>query len=383
MSGRRVIITAGYPMTATDGQRLADVAASAGDAQLSALVDTGGKSGGSGSPNKRYVIPLLASGDAEFVDGIENDASANALMTTLVSVAVLNPCAVVVRGVGTANVPDLIAVTTTQKFSGVFASNASGGTRADLVYAAITRTVALTGARKVKNTTTGVKSTQTIDLASDATVALGIVTGVGPSTTIAALPADGAGTYYVPLALVDIPNGYTSGGGLTRSWLRSVWPRGWVNPKHVRAHGRATINEAGGGSTTVIPQRWGSLVRFAGVVKHASNPQTFTLDALRDWRSRAAQVRLLRASASAGHYLAPHLVTANDKTTNRSIDTGLQFTGTGGTFYSSGGTPMAFTLAVNAGTYALELTISAAPDDALAGDHYFLTVDGCDQFVSG
>ncbi len=383
MSGRRGIWAPGYPVTATDLQRLADAAASAGDAQLSALVNTGGKTGSSGMANDRMVVPL----QPRILDEAFGDPARSAGGTPLVGVYAgttrfsLYPCLLIVRGVGTALVPDLVAQHSGSPTAApALASNATGSTRTDLLYATIQRTVSVTGARKIKNPSGGAITTQTVDLASDATVTLGIVTG---STT---LPADSASAWNIPLALLDLPNGYVSESNvLTTGMIRPCWPRGWIDPKLVRAFGRASLNEATPPAApyTAIPQQWGSLVQIGVVFRHTAAAQTKTLDSFRDWRNRAVRISLLRPSALTGTYPPPHAVAGNDNSANRSIETKMQFTGTAGVFFDSAGSPMQFTFSVDGTTGELKLTITPAPTDATNGDNYFIWVEGTDQFVAG
>jgi hypothetical protein len=93
------------------------------------------------------------------------------------------------------------------------ANNASGNARWDLVYAAITVDQTQGGVtRRVKNPTTGVLSAPTLPAFLLSPVTVGIVTGTpGAAPALPSLPADAAGVYYVALAYVAIPPGFTGG----------------------------------------------------------------------------------------------------------------------------------------------------------------------------
>lgn len=92
------------------------------------------------------------------------------------------------------------------------AANSSGSPRWDLVYAAITPdTNGPTVSRKVKDPATKVITTQSVVTALDTTVSIGVIAGT-PATfpSFPALPSDAAGTYYIPLAYVRVPNGFNA-----------------------------------------------------------------------------------------------------------------------------------------------------------------------------
>lgn len=91
------------------------------------------------------------------------------------------------------------------------ASNASGNPRWDLVYAAVAVDANSTPTvlRKVKDPTTKVISSQTVSVSKVTSITLGVAAGTpGASPAYPATPADSAGTYYVPLAYIRVPNGF-------------------------------------------------------------------------------------------------------------------------------------------------------------------------------
>lgn len=102
-----------------------------------------------------------------------------------------------------------------------FDATAGGVHRIDLVYAAVSVDVDDAGVtRKVKSPTTGQVTSATVVVTKSTTVALGVVKGADNSTTPPAIPADAAGTYYIPLAYVHIPASF---GGSTSLTPESVW----------------------------------------------------------------------------------------------------------------------------------------------------------------
>jgi hypothetical protein len=93
------------------------------------------------------------------------------------------------------------------------AANSSGNPRWDLVYAAITPDVNGPGTtRKVKNATTRVVTNQAVSPALVTTVTVGVVAGTpAASPDWPAVPSDSAGTYYIVLGYVRVPNGFGAG----------------------------------------------------------------------------------------------------------------------------------------------------------------------------
>lgn len=94
-----------------------------------------------------------------------------------------------------------------------FTANSSGNSRWDLIYFRVDKDInASTVTRYVKAAGPPITETPTsLATIKHTTVVIGTVTGT-PSTTPAlpALPSDSGGSYYVPLAYVRIPNGFTT-----------------------------------------------------------------------------------------------------------------------------------------------------------------------------
>ena len=94
-----------------------------------------------------------------------------------------------------------------------FAATDGATQRVDLVYAAVTVDANDAGVtRKVKDGTTGLVTSNTVIVTKSTTIALGVVQGADNDPTLPTIPADAAGTYYIPLAYVHVP---VSFGGAT------------------------------------------------------------------------------------------------------------------------------------------------------------------------
>lgn len=91
-------------------------------------------------------------------------------------------------------------------------ANSSGNARIDLIYAAITPDANSAGvSRKIKNPGTGVVTPSTISVTKTTNVSVGVITGTPSATPVVpTLTADGGGTYYIALAYVRVPDGFTA-----------------------------------------------------------------------------------------------------------------------------------------------------------------------------
>lgn len=140
------------------------------------------------------------------------------------------------------------------------AANASGNPRWDLVYAAVS--VDANGPntiRKVKNPTTKVIAGATVVTYLQTTVSLAVVQGTpAASPSWPTIPADAGSTYYIPLAYVRVPNGFTATSTVGVHDIAAVAP-----PIGVATSGRlrpASAHYTSGSSIlpTATVQTWGS-----------------------------------------------------------------------------------------------------------------------------
>lgn len=111
-------------------------------------------------------------------------------------------------------------------------ANSSGNPRWDLIYAAITPDAnGASTTRKVKDATTRVVTPQSVVPNLITTVAIGSVTGTpGASPSFPATPTDSAGTYYIPLAYVRVPNGFGSSSTVLTTDIDDIAPVLMVSP---------------------------------------------------------------------------------------------------------------------------------------------------------
>jgi len=107
-----------------------------------------------------------------------------------------------------------------------FAANSSGNARWDLVYAAVEVEKNATGVtRKTKNPTTKVISSGTVVVTKVMGITLDKIAGTPhASPAWPAITADSGSTYYIPLAYVRIPNGFTSGSTIAVTDIADIAP---------------------------------------------------------------------------------------------------------------------------------------------------------------
>lgn len=281
MGGRRQIFNGGYPATSDDLQSLADAAARADE--LASRVQLAAGTAGKG------VFPLTPDGQ----------------LTT-------SPHRLVLPGVGTAAVlpafyaaydtsgtvqgldPLLAGAATDLLASPPIASNATGSTRYDVVYATLYR-VATTGARKTKDTTTGAVATQTVQLHTDVAVQISLLTGNATQPTGATnfnVPADSATAWNFPLAVLAVPNGYAAGGTLSSTAVLDCWTRLWQPAGRARGWPPGSLMSgayaaAANGRGSTVMRRYGDRPRGSAVFQHhQSSGVWYVLDNSVDYRNR-------------------------------------------------------------------------------------------------
>ena len=142
-------------------------------------------------------------------------------------------------------------------------ANASGDPRWDLIYAAVAVDAnSATVTRKVKNPTTKVIADQSLVTTIVSTVTVGVVTGTtDPAPDWPSLPADAAGTYYIVLGYVRVPDGFGAASTVLETDIATAAPLLLMS----EATGGASLEFAdthrtiGGGTLTAAQiQTWGS-----------------------------------------------------------------------------------------------------------------------------
>lgn len=145
-----------------------------------------------------------------------------------------------------------------------FAANASGNPRWDMIYAAVAVDANSASVfRKVKDPTTKAIASASTVVTKVTTVALGVQAGTpGASPSWPAAPADAAGTYYIPLAYVRIPNGFTAGSTIAKTDIAEAAPTlalsSATGGSSLQIANRHFTPEAANALTTAKVQTWGS-----------------------------------------------------------------------------------------------------------------------------
>src|SRR5258708_169454 len=93
------------------------------------------------------------------------------------------------------------------------AANSSGNPRWDLVYCRVDVDAnSASVIRQVKSPTTSVVTPTSVVITLATNLVAGVVTGTPSGTPVLpSLPTDAAGSYYIPLAYVRVPTGFTAG----------------------------------------------------------------------------------------------------------------------------------------------------------------------------
>lgn len=202
----------------------------------------------------------------------------------------------------------------------VLAPNTSGNPRWDLAYAAIVPdTAGPSVQRRVKDPTSGNITVATVPAYIYSPVTVAILTGTpGTTPALPTLPADGAGTYNIPIAYIRVPNGFSSTSTVATQDIRSTTVNGVMDYVDVRGglkarpcngnnDGNATFNaggsfawnpaSAGNRPGPWLPPDWiGGSVFVAEVDNESSSSAAWSVASLGivdnsiDWRNRIIKV---------------------------------------------------------------------------------------------
>lgn len=407
MSGRKEIMVAGYPLDDEDLQRAYDAAASA-DEIIDEVLFTPQYSG-SGSPAYvKSVTPLgyeHGSTDPRLivhpggfggcvirpfrvVVGLQANGNLGASTLPVINPASTGPSQVASTGISATNAVQSNSVTHT--------NGDSTHPRYDVVYCLVQRATSVQASREFKDPTSGDVTTQSLALASDATMTFGIVAGTpAASPSVPSLPADSSTAWYVPLADVYIPTGFNAAAtfiGSAGSSISQAWSAGGIPPERVREY-RKTVgfngNSSGIQSQQSLAPRDGGValdrmmktpkVITSVLVSIPGSGNTATIDTNYDWRFRLIKATILRppSQGSGVLYPQPDLVTVGGAPSNvASID--WFFSGNGSVTMSAG-TP-AVVLGVSS-LGALTFKSANASTDGANGDSYVIMVEMTPQFV--
>jgi hypothetical protein len=360
MGIKKKVFNDGEIATKDEMQRLADNTAEADGAALDAMLAAIGTAHVGGGVPIKGLTPLVNE-DQAFAASWETRklVTVAALTTSACSVKpLLASCLEYASGSDYAARMQLSGRSVRPTDSPLFASNASGSSRTDLVYAVLQRSVSATGSRRVK-AVDGSISTQTFDLETQPAVTFAIALGIA-GVSPGVLPADSLTAFNFPLAYVVIPNGFVSGvTNVIATNITQAWSRVWVPPERLLTARPGSLHATAGGtlgkaSTPLLDQgqrgsmsRWGAVQRVATVVKHAgASAVAIVIDDTIDWRNRVVRARILLGSnAGVTTYPPPEDATLVAGSVH-SLESGPQYTGDGsGAFYFptiAGNTPQFF-----------------------------------------
>ncbi len=310
MSTTRAIWNDGQGLASPDLQRPADAAGAADDRAHEVLITPGTVA--------KKVIPLL-----------EETATAQPRLLAIPSNSSLTPagttggvrlmaCELVAGSATSGQQINLAGTLYAPLDTAAIATNTSGSTRYDLVYAVLNRSVSVASNRKIKSATDGSLSSQTVNLADAPAITLavnaGFLTGATPPTIAqinSALPGDTApssstfGTFNFPIAYVTVANGYTSGTLLSQdsggtSYINQAWSGGFVQPERIKSfrpgsiyYGSATerISTSTLAKGVQNAERWGAEHKVYANLKLLTTTATtvgtgVVVDNTIDWRNR-------------------------------------------------------------------------------------------------
>lgn len=225
--------------------------------------------------------------------------------------------------------------------SQLIAANVSGQARWDLIYAIISPDASQAAVpRAVKSPVNGSVTTPSVVVQLSTTVTLGYTQGApSASPILPSLPSDGGGSYYIPLAYVAVPNGFSAISTVLPWQIYTVAPcpiglskgLGGVNAgpanQQNAANGQVvnssslatwantvTASVSGRPDTFLPPSMVGAEMLFGAIDLSGANSalwshQSLTIvDSSRDWRNRffSTKWQAQQGSGSGGHFAWDH-----------------------------------------------------------------------------
>lgn len=380
MSLKRAIVNDGQGATALDLQAIADTVAGADDRVFESLLTL--------DPNTKKIVPLQP--ESTTVNPallVIPSPSVNGEVRVLPAVYIAGP------GTGFA-----VAMSLRQTFSvdtGLIGANSSGSPRIDAIYASIQRGVTVTGQRKIKSSATGDKTTQTVNLADEVELAIVVLPNVSSGSPFAGMPSDTADAFYFPLAVLAIPNGYTSGSAIPQSQIAQNWTGGGIPRTRIQRYTPASLFVDGITQSPATPirlDRWGVGIKLFAVVKQTTTGDVI-LDRNFNWTRRMIKGDIMRVSrmGSAPYYPGPELATiaGNDAVpgtflpgftgTNNGTATGCTLSQAAGFNAGAAGTQV---IALHTdSSNRLVINFNTLPFDTTNGDNWLVTIEATDQFA--
>lgn len=356
MSGDESLFAPGVGLVSEDLERLATTAAKGEDRALAIVAAPGA---GDGASYIKRIIPL----DDEFRVGPTYSGNVLSWLKSprvLVSEALffggpsggvrVKPAAFEVWAPSVAtNAQNATLIARLEGPVELTALGASASGRVDTIYAAVSVWIpsGANRSRRVKNTTTGVTSTNTVSTYRQPRVQIMVAVGTEGSSTPGAVPADSPGTttFYFKLAEVALPSGYTSGAPLNAlgvHFIAQKWERGGVHQRSLAlarpAVGMAFTNaDAGLRAELHNAQRDLDYHLVRGVFRHTGANAIVVVDTSIDWTMRMVRVSCIRTASQTpvspyGNFTPPAgaETAGRDETSGKFVDTGWTFSGRGG-----------------------------------------------------
>jgi hypothetical protein len=184
--------------------------------------------------------------------------------------------------------------------------------RIDVVYALVQQEAVIAN-RKIKDPSTGVKTTQSVTAYKNPTVTFAVQRGSESTTpAIPSLPADSSTAWYFPLAQIALDNGstgpWTEGNSLAQSRITQLWQGAWIAPQRVRRHVPASImattysSGSNGVANITLGSRFGSMITRCAVVQHKTSSATpVVLDTSVNYQYRFINIRAVLLSSGVNH----------------------------------------------------------------------------------
>lgn len=401
--GTRKVWNDGEANSTVENQRVADAAATAEERAWQLLATP--EFQGSSTYDKR-VFPLLH----EPQDTSYNYGRSLVYPGAITGGVTILPAVYTVGATGndTSDASEMVfsaaRLTTVDLPASSFPTSVTNG-RTDLVYALIQRT-ATTANRRIKDTTTGNVSTQTVTVYSTPTVTIDVAHGPADGTfDPPALPADSSTAWYVPLAFLTLDDGaggpWTQGNTISRFRIFEAWPAGWIKRSRIQVTAAASLMtdvvynpSANGRSSAGLTNQWGSNLRECAILqrKTAGSGTYAVFDNKHDWRRRYAKISIGRVVTAVGGSTSIPPETDGGSTTGKAFNetlTGFYWinsdeTGTSGGTYATvldwsvgGDTQKRLLIGVNNQTGALGFAFAGT--DATES-HFVVEVEASDPF---
>lgn len=219
------------------------------------------------------------------------------------------------------------------------AANASGNPRWDLIYAGVSLDASDTSVtRKIKNPTTKVIAGASVTITKSNATALAVVAGTpAANPTLPTIPPDAGSIFYIPIAFVRVPDGFTAGSTVETRDIAMVAPilslshvTGGCSARVANSHNKVDLSAItatkmglwGANSVANFPKSWVGSASGVGTeqliisLNLTTGSETHVngaiLDDTRDWRRRICKWWV--ATHNGGSVEAPWLPSGGNPT---------------------------------------------------------------------